>query len=317
MTQKSAFLTLGNEPGVLRLSILVTLLIAALGIGFGLASGSFSIMFDGVYSLVDASMSLLSLFVVNLITSFATSARLSRKLRARFSMGFWHLEPMVLALNGMLLIGVAVYALMNAVSSLLEGGRDLAFGFAIAYAAATVLACLIMAALEARANRRIGSDFLRLDMKGWIMSAGISASLLIAFSLGLGVQGTDWEWISPYIDPAVLALVCVIIIPLPVSTVRRALSDIFLVTPADLMAHVDQVAASFVERHGLLSYRAYVARVGRSRTIELYFIVSPDSPPRSIDDWDSLRDEVGNAIGDEGPHRWLTVVFTGDPEWAE
>ncbi|EHK61952.1 cation diffusion facilitator family transporter [Halomonas sp. GFAJ-1] len=308
---------LSDESGVLRTSIAVTLVIAGLGIGFGLISGSFSIMFDGIYAMVDASMSLLSLLVVNLITSFAASKGLSRKLRERFSVGFWHLEPMVLGVNGTLLIGVAIYALFNAISSLLEGGRELEFGWAIVYAVITLIACVVIATVEARANRRIGSDFVRLDVRGWVMSAGITAALLVAFSLGYIVQGTPWEWISPYIDPAVLAVVCLIIIPLPVSTVRRALADIFLVTPSALKQHVDQVAQAFVQKHGFTTYRAYIARVGRSREIELYFIVPSDAPARTIGEWDALRNEVSDLVGDEGPHRWLTVVFTGDLEWAD
>lgn len=317
MNGEGRFFSLNDESGVLRVSITVTLLISSLGIVFGLVSGSFSIIFDGVYSLVDASMSLLSLVVVNLISSYAVSSDLSRKLRERFSVGFWHLEPMVLFLNGTLLIGVAVYALVNAAGSLLEGGRELEFDWAIVYAVITVIACITIAVLEARANRRIGSAFVRLDVKGWMMSAGITAALLVAFIIGFSVQETEWEWISPYIDPSVLAVVCLLIIPLPISTIRQALSDILLVTPADLREHVEKVAKAFVAKHGLVSHRAYVARVGRSRDIELYFIVPSDGPARTINEWDALRDEIGREIGDEGPDRWLTIVFTGDTEWAE
>lgn len=307
---------LQDERQVLRLSIAVTLMVSSLGIAFGLLSGSFSIMFDGIYSLIDASMSALSLVVVNLIVSHTASSALSHRLRERFTMGFWHLEPMVLALNGTLLITVAVYALFNAVSSLLEGGRELSFGPAVLYAAVTVVVCAAIAVVEARANRTIRSEFVSLDVKGWIMSGGITLALLVAFCVGLAAQGTSWAWISPYIDPAVLAIVCVLIIPLPVSTVRSALADIFLVTPAPLKAHVDAVATAFVEKHGFSFYRAYVARVGRSREVELYFIVPADWPARTVAEWDALRDEIGEAIGDDGPDRWLTVVFTGDPEWA-
>ncbi|MBH3412770.1 cation diffusion facilitator family transporter [Pseudomonas putida] len=314
---RSSFFDITSEQGLLRTSIAVTLFIATIGIGFGLASGSFSIVFDGVYSLVDASMSGLSLVVVKLITSHATSLQLSRKLRERFTMGFWHLEPMVLALNGILLSGVAIYALINAVSSLLQGGRHLEFGIAMVYALLTVVACATIAVVEQRANRKLKSDFVRMDVKGWVMSASITAALLIAFCFGYAVQGTQWEWVSPYIDPAVLALVCLVIIPLPLSVVRQALSEIFLVTPGDLKLHVDTVARQFVARHGLKSYKAYVAKVGRSREIELYFIVPADMPPRSIAEWDALRDDVGEAVGGEGPDRWITVVFTGDPAWAE
>ncbi|MBA1220896.1 cation transporter [Pseudomonas fulva] len=311
------FFDITSEQGLLRTSIAVTLFIASIGIAFGLASGSFSIVFDGVYSLVDASMSGLSLMVVRLITSHASSLQMSRKLRERFTMGFWHLEPMVLALNGILLSGVAIYALINAVSSLLEGGRHLEFGIAMVYAALTVTACVSIAVIEGKANRKLRSDFVAMDVKGWVMSASITEALLIAFCFGYAVQGTSLEWVSPYIDPAVLALVCLVIVPLPMSVVRQALADIFLVTPGDLKQHVDAVAQAFVERHGLQSYRAYVAKVGRSREIELYFIVPPQMAAKTIEQWDALRNEIGEAIGGEGPNRWLTVVFTGDPEWAE
>lgn len=316
MTARPKFFDLSDERGILRISIAATIVISALGIGFGLASGSFAIVFDGVYALIDASMSLLSLVVVNLIMSYALSTGISRKLRNRFSMGFWHLEPMVLGLNGTLLIGVAIYAFVNAISSLLEGGRDLEFGVAIVYAVITLAASAAIAVIETRANRGIGSEFVRLDIKGWIMSGGITAALLVAFTLGYAVQGTRWEWISPYIDPAVLAIVCLVIIPLPISTVRQALADIFLVTPLDLRLHVEAIAQAFVEKHGFQSYRAYIARMGRSREIELYFIVPPHMPAKPIAHWDALRDEIGTAIGDDTPDRWLTVVFTGDPEWA-
>lgn len=317
MATPQRYFDLRDEKGVLRISIAVTLLVSALGIVFGLVAGSYSITFDGFYSLIDASMSLLSLVVVNLITSFATSTGLSRRLRDRFSMGFWHLEPMVLVLNGTLLISVALYAFFNAIVSILQGGRELEFGWSIVYAAVTVIACATIALVEARANRRIKSEFVRLDVKGWTMSACITGALLVAFCIGYGIDGTSWAWIAPYIDPFVLAMICVIIIPVPVSTIRRALADIFLVTPGDLKTHVDAVASAFVKEHGFLMYRAYVARVGRSREIELYFIVPPDAPPRRIQEWDALRDIIGERIGGEGPNRWLTVVFTGDREWAE
>ncbi|MDQ2077622.1 cation diffusion facilitator family transporter [Marinimicrobium sp. ABcell2] len=317
LTNGGRLFDLKDERGVLKVSITATLMIAVFGLGFGLVSGSYSIIFDGVYAMVDACMSLLSLLVVHLITSFAHSKGLSRRLTERFSMGFWHLEPMVLGMNGTLLIAVTVYALLNAVTSLMAGGRDLEFGWAMVYAVITLVVCIVIAVVAARANRRINSDFVRLDVKGWIMSAGITAALLVAFSLGYAVQETQWHWISPYIDPAVLAIVCLVIIPLPVSTVRQALADIFLVTPPELKQHVDEVAQAFVEKHGLVTYRAYVARVGRSREIELYLIVPEEAPARTIGELDALRDEIGEAIGYEGPHLWLTVVFTGDLSWAD
>ena len=305
-----------SEQSILQISIAVTIFVAGFGVVFGLLSGSFSIVFDGVYMFADAAMSGLALVVARLIALSALPEPPSGKLRDRFTMGFWHLEPMVLGLNGIMLTGVAIYALINAIGSLMHGGRDLEFGYAIFYAVVALVACLGMAWLETRANRKLKSDFIALDAKAWIMSGGITAALLIAFLIGYAIQGTQFHWITPYIDPAVLALVCIAIIPMPIGTIKQALADMLLVTPIDLKQHVDQVAKHVVERNGFKSYRAYVAKVGRGKQIELYFIVPPDQPARKLEEWDALRDEIGDALGGEGPDRWLTIAFTTNVEWA-
>lgn len=307
---------MATEQGILRLSIAVTLLLAGGGILFGLLSGSFSIVFDGVYSLADASMSGLALIVATLISKHTAAGESSRRLAERFNMGFWHLEPMVLALNGTLLCGVTLYALINALGSLLAGGKSLDFGFAIIYALVATIACFSLAALEFRANRAIRSDFVALDAKAWVMSGSISLALLIAFLLGELSAGTEYAWLAPYVDPAVLAIICLVILPLPLLTIRQALADILLATPPALKLHVDEVAEAVVAQEGFLGYEAYVAKVGRALQVELYFIVPADWPARTLDDWDRLRNVIGEAIGDAGPHRWLTIAFTTDPQWA-
>ncbi|MCO8162814.1 cation transporter [Pseudomonas sp. 21LCFQ010] len=305
-----------SEQGLLRLSIAVTVLVAGFGIVFGLLSGSFSIVFDGVYSLADASMSVLALIVVSLIRRHTTDGDAHRRLAERFNMGFWHLEPMVLSINGILLCGVSLYALINAVGSLLSGGRHLEFGFAIVYAALTSLVCFSLAALEFRANRRIGSDFVALDARAWVMSGSISLALLIAFIIGALLEDTEHAWLGPYIDPAVLAVICLIIIPLPIRSIVQALADVLMVTPPALKQHVDEVAEQVVAQYGFLDWQAYVAKVGRARQIELYFIVPSDWPAWTLGEWDAVREVVGEAIGGEGPNRWLTIAFTTDPQWT-
>ena len=46
---------------------------------------------------------------------------------------------------------------------------------------------------ERRLNRRIGSDFVRLDAQSWLMSAAISSALLVAFAAAMAMQGTRFE----------------------------------------------------------------------------------------------------------------------------
>jgi len=306
-----------SEQGVLRVSIIITVALAAFGIVIGLVSGSFAIMFDGIYSLADAGMTVVALLVANLISSSTTAGPIKQRLVERFTMGFWHLEPMVLGLNGMLLIGAAIYALINSIAIFLAGGHVLDFNKAVIYATITLIITVAMTIFDKWANQTIGSQFVELDAKAWMMTSALTAALLVAFAFGIVITGTKFEWLLPYIDPSVLGLVSVAVIPIPAGMVKRALEDILLVTPSALKQDVDNVAREVTKRYGFLFHRAYVARVGRGRQIELYFVVPTGWPPKQLEEWDRIRDDIGEAIGGEGADRWLTIVFTTDREWAD
>ena len=305
-----------TEQGVLRLSIAASLAMAAAAVAFGLLANSSLIIFDGIYGLIDVVMTWLSLLVVRLISLSTHVDTLQSRLNQRFTMGFWHLEPIVLGVSGTLMIGAALYAAVNAVDALMSGGREIALGPAILFAVISIVAETGLALFVRRANRSIGSDFIALDAKNWVVAASMSAAYLVAFVGGYVLRGTEWAWLVPYIDPAILLVVCLFVVVAPLGTVRQALSDILLITPLDLQAHVDAVARDIVAKHGFLEYRSYVAKVGRGEQIELFFVARADDPPRPLIEWDRLRDEIGEALGEESPDRWLTIMFTTDREWA-
>ena len=310
------YFSLSSEEGVLRFSIVITLLATVAGVVFGLLATSLTILFDAVYELVDVVMTGLALLVSRLITMSTCGGPINKRLAERFSMGFWHLEPIVLGANGLLLMGAAVYGLVNSVDGLLHGGRHLIFEYAFIFAGLSLVVELGAAWIVSRANRSIRSEFLALDAKSWLMSAAITVSYLIAFGFGVFAKGSEYEWLVPYIDPAILGLVCLVVLPVPFGTLRRALADILLVTPPEMKEHVDKVAVACVQRYGFESFRSYVARVGRGRQIELYFLVSPNLPAKTLEQWDSIRDEISEAIGHDTPDRWLSIAFTTDPEWT-
>ncbi|WP_289297766.1 cation transporter [uncultured Reyranella sp.] len=295
------------EQRLLKISIAVTIGVASVGVLFGLLSGSLSILFDGVFSAIDAAMSGLALFVTRLVTRVTENRR--------FQFGYWHIEPMVLAFNGGTLMLLCFYAFLNAVGSLLAGGRHLDFDRAMAYAILVCVACFSMFFYERRLNREIGSDFIRLDTQGWLMAGSITSALLVAFVIGASLKGTAYAHLAPYADPAVLALLTMVLVFVPIQAVRKALQEILLITPPELDARVRQVMDGVIARHGFKTYTSYVAKVGRAQFIEIHVAVPPESSIDSVGKADALRREIAEAIGGEGPHRWLTIDFTADPRW--
>ena len=175
-TDRPHFFDPATEQGVLRLSIAGSLLLAAAAVVFGLLANSSLIIFDGIYGLIDVVMTWLSLLVARLIALSTQTDAVQSRLNQRFTMGFWHLEPIVLGVSGTLMIGAALYALVNAVDALMSGGRQIALGPAIIFAGLSIVAESVLAWFVLRANRRIGSEFIALDAKNWVIAASMSAT---------------------------------------------------------------------------------------------------------------------------------------------
>lgn len=296
----------GLEQRTLRRSLLCTLMIAGLGIVVGVVSGSLSIIFDGMFSALDAAMCSLSLLVARL---------LSQPGSRRFQHGFWHIEPLVLVFNGSLLSVLCLYAFVNAVKGIIDGGRELEFGIAMIYAVVVSIFCFFMYFRQRRLNRVIESELIGLDTKSWLMSACISSALLVAFSVAWILEQTRYSHLSWYVDPGVLAVLTLVLIPMPIGTVVGAVKEVLLMTPDSLDTTVRDLMHSLTAEYGFVSYSHYATRVGRGLFVEVH-IVLPDAMEHvGIRQLDLIRDKISRAIGESGPDRWLTVAFTRDPRW--
>ena len=291
------------EARLLWSSLSATLLIAGLGIVFGLLARSTAILFDGFFSLLDVAVTWLTLKVARLVASQGNN---------RFQYGFWHLEPLVIALRASVLVFLVAYAFLSSVNSLFKGGYEPEFGIALTYAAGAALISFGMWWWMRRQAERIDSGLVRLDVKAWLMTALINVALLIAFGAALALEGTGAaRWIA-YLDPAVLAVLALVLLPLPLREARASLGEILMISPPDVSDSVRAVMADFVARHGFPDYRSYISRTGRARFIEVSVLVPPELR-LSIAEFDTLRTEIGDAIGGKGPDRWLTITFTADP----
>ncbi|SFI15703.1 cation diffusion facilitator family transporter [Modicisalibacter xianhensis] len=296
------------EQRALKISIAMTLFVAGLGVALGLLAGSQSILFDGMFSSIDAAMSGLALLVSRLAV---------REASERFQHGYWHFEPMVAAFNGAVLTLLCCYAFLNAIQGLLEGGRDLAFGAAIAYAVVVTGVCFGMYVFEKGINREADSEFLRIDTQSWLMAALITSALLVAFVIAALLEGTALAHWTPYVDSLLLAVLTVCFLPVPLGIVRRAMKEVFLIAPSHIDQEVHDAMQQVMQRDGLLDYHSHVAKTGRGHFIEIHIITRKDfASQRGMAELDEIREEIAANLSIPPQHRWFTVAFTADPRWA-
>ncbi len=293
------------EASLLRLSIGGTAAMAAVGVLLGLVSSSMAILFDGLFAAVDALITWLMLIVARLV---------AQESNQKFQYGYWNLEPLVVALKAGVMMTLVVFGFLGGVQSVRAGGHIPELGPAIGYSVLIVCLCAGTWFWMWRQNQRLESALIALDMKAWAMSGLMTVALLLAFVAAVAMRGTRLEHWVPYIDPAIVALLSLAILPLPWHDAKTAFRDIFGMVPEELDARVHQVMDAFVARHGFVGYQSYVTATGRAKFIEISVLAQPGTAPRTIEHFDQLRAEIGDNIGDAGPDRWLTIVFTADTD---
>src|SRR5215831_18463071 len=141
------------EQRTLEFSIGLTVFLGLLGVASGLVTRSQAIVFDGMYSFVDVVPTVVSLLVVKLIARGTTH---------RFQYGFWHLEPLVAVLRDAILAIACVYAGIDAVNVLIDGGHEVAYGRAALWAGILCFFGLGMTLLLSCRARSFNSPMLKI-----------------------------------------------------------------------------------------------------------------------------------------------------------
>lgn len=296
-----------REQRQLRLSIILTMIVATIGIIIGLWVGSQSIVFDGFFSLIDATMTIVALIVSRLVT---------RDGSRHFQFGYWHLEPLVAGFNGCVMALSCGYAFLNGIDGLRKGGHPVDFHLAVIYALIISLGSFAMCLYQRHENRRLQSELLRIDSHGWFMGGSMSAALLVSFLIASLAAGTSIEPWAPYVDPAVLTGLSILLSAIPFRIIWRALHEIFLVAPVELDEHTRAVVTEIAARYGFPKFRSYVAKTGRADLIEISIITPPHFKVESIESYDRIRQEIADKLSDGSRQLWLTIIFTADEKWA-
>ena len=293
------------EQRALKFSIAMTLLIGLLGAATGLLTGSQAIIFDGMYSFVDVVLTLVSL---------AVSKLLAQEGSRRFQYGYSHLEPVVGTFGGAILALACVYAVINAIKDLLSGGHDVSYGFGAIWAAIQCVVGGAMALYMSRQSRLLTSSLLSLDARSWMTSAVLSLAVLVGFVIATSLQETAFRHWIPYVDSLVLLSAALVMLPVPVATVWRAMREVLQVAPSELDHRVHTVMKQLVTERGFADYSSHVAKIGRTQFVEIHFLVKPDSRMDTATA-DGIRRDVAARLNASWPQFWLTVDFTADRAW--
>ncbi|MBT8461906.1 MAG: cation diffusion facilitator family transporter [Gemmatimonadetes bacterium] len=298
-----------QETRALRLSVVMSLVMAALGLGFGWISGSNAILLDGFFSLIGFAMALVTIRVARLVRQPADE---------HFHFGYAQFEPFLNTVKGLLMLGVAGFALAASIDALLHGGREIQPGLGIVYAAVALAGCLAVGAAQKRAADRLGSPLLSVDSKNWMIDGLLSGVVAAVFVLALILGRTSFAYVVPYIDPILVIVLILGIAAVPIRTIRDGLREILAFAPEpavqdDVQRRVEGALADVP----LSASHVRMMKVGRFLYVLNQLVVSPEFKVGSVADLDAVRARIAAAMEGVEPTPVVDTLFTEDQKWTE
>lgn len=298
-----------QETRALTLSVVMNLVMAALGLGFGWISGSNAILLDGFFSLIGFAMALVTIRVARLVRQPADE---------HFHFGYAQFEPFLNTVKGLLMLGVAGFALAGSVDALLHGGREIQPGLGIVYAIVALAGCLAVGAAQKRVASRLGSPLLSVDSKNWMIDGLLSGVVAAVFVLALILGRTSFDYVVPYIDPLLVIVLILAIAAVPIRTIRDGLREILAFAPepsvqADVRRRVEGALADVP----LSASHVRMMKIGRFLYVLNQIVVSPEFKVGSVADLDAVRARIAAAMEGFEPTPVLDTVFTEDEKWTE
>ncbi|MER5183319.1 cation diffusion facilitator family transporter [Streptomyces sp. NPDC002896] len=290
-----------HEQRALRVSMAVSIALSAVALVWGLAAGSQVILLDGVYAILGLGLSWLALYASRLAAVGPTP---------RFPFGRESLVPLVVGVQGLALLGTLVYAAVEAVRVILDGGSDVAAAGLAAYGAVSGLACFAAYGYLVRHGPR--SDLIRADAAVWLAGAVTSIVIAVGGVVAVLLGTTAWRGAKVYADSVLVLLSCVMLARLPVRMLRQAASELLESAPEPA---VQQLIREVIERvraaEGLPEPVLRTGKVGHKLYVDVGFVVPPGR--WDIADEDRVRRTLRDGLAALPYAPWTVVELTTDP----
>lgn len=272
---------------------------------WGVLSGSSMIVFDGLYSFASIGLSLLAV----------AALRVSRRgPDAAHPWGREEWEPVVVVVKALALAALSIYAVVGGITDLLAGGREVATGWALAYAVLATAGGVVVTLVLRRGGR---GGLVRAEAAEWQGDTLLSVGVLVGFAIAAGLVASGRQDLAAYVDPGMVVLVSLLFLKVPAGLVVRAMRELLAMSPPeptmqDLQAAVDEVRDHYRMRESFLR----ASQVGGRLDVEIDYLVGDGSAVRTVADCDEVRGDLHERLAALGHERSVVVAFTTEQRWA-
>ena len=292
-----------QEDLALRLSLVLTVLFGIAAVAIALMSDSQTMTLEALTAGIDIIVCVLAIFVARKVNEPANQ---------RYQFGYAKYEPLMTTVEGVLLAGACVGAIVYSVQDLIHPDPVDGAYVIVAYQAASFLLSVIFGWWMKRVGVRSGSPLVRAEAELWVVDGWLALGVTLAFvaSIALGKIGTQEA--SAYVDPVVCIVLSVIFLKKPYEILRESVGDLVDANPyADTVNAVEESARVLAERFQLKGIEwVRVRKAGRRVFVMVSFF---EDPGKSLGGMDTTRQAITQEMASLHPDVEVAVLFSLAP----
>ena len=291
------------EHNALKVSALGAFFMASLGLGFGIWTQSEAILLDGLFSLVSFCIGGITLKVSTLINQPTSK---------NYQFGLSALEPLLNLTKGLIMTFLCGFAVVNAVKSIMNGGRELDGLLAFSYAVIAGVGCFLVFFNSKRCYKKTNSPILNVDASNWLIDGIISGAVGLAFLAAFFMQDGAAKPIIPYLDSIIVLVLVLAVIKIPYALIRDNFHQVLLGAPNPKLQ--EAIRQDILEIFADLEYQESKFRMGQSGrfiTVIACFLVSDDL---SLSRLDAYSLKLHDLVQKSYPHTFIEPIICKDKQ---
>ncbi len=294
-----------TELLLLRITTAVCLAFGIVSVAASYKANSNSMLFDGLYSLIQ------SLFILG---SGRIVTLLFRKENRRFQFGYSAFEPFFIVIRSIVMLLMTFSIAASAMHAILSGGYAIDVNIAFKINVLSLVVCIIAYGVLIIQAKRLKSPVLRVEARSWLIDSFISLAAVLAMVLILLANKKGYAQLALYIDPIVTIFFIVGLAPMLVRQLLQSSRELLGAAPASsIQKDLEHIAKKHVKREGFRKSTLFAIQQGRSLSVTLYFYLKEE---RNLRELDALRAKILLDLRSYSSWVEADVVFTLDPSWV-
>jgi len=277
-----------KESFALKLSIYGSVIMAITGIIASIFGNSISLLFDALYTIIAMSISLAGLRIAKL---------LSIKYSPRFNFGYYSFEPLFVLINGLMLMALAVSLFVSSIQSILDGGRIIKLEVVTEYLLFSVIVCGSLTIILKYYSKLTKSEIVHTESINWLLDALISVVVLLVFLMSLVIDGTQFGFLIPFLDPGITIILIICFIYQPYKLIKSGVMDLLRAAPPKKMLdEIKEKLFSNKQKYGFVDVTVLAAKTGRTTLIEVELYFDKSFEIKTMELLDSLKNNIKSEI---------------------